>query len=73
MANKSIQRTKEIKYSWWRDDGKEISRPLIIDILHGRAEEHISKMMLGGYSSGELWENLNEVIYRGSWEVTIKD
>mgnify|MGYP001566593834 FL=1 len=75
--NTQIERKINITYRWWRDDEKEIDTRHA-EALEETAQNMIFQMMIEGYMSGELNDNVHMndndpkdgVTYNGWWEAS---
>lgn len=63
-----LSRKIEIKYNWWTDEEDDATLE-IISTLKEHAKERITKMTDEGYTSGELLTDIDNVSYRGWFEI----
>lgn len=77
---KQLEVNKTIIYRWWRKDGEDIDSKHQ-EALEESADKRINEMILEGYTSGELSDNIrmlnkdpqDGIEYSGWWELnTIK-
>ncbi len=57
-----------ITFSWWREDRESIHSSAIQD-LERLAYERIHEMKAQGFTAGELNAELNDVCYRGWFDI----
>ena len=67
---KKLRRTINIRYEWWRNDGKPIPKKHIAD-LEEAAQETINQSMANGNREGQLlaYAEIGGVNYTGYWNV----
>ena len=59
-----------IKYEWWQccAKGNRPPPPGLMDELSDIALEHICALRLEGYTEGELFQVLDNDVFRGYWK-----
>lgn len=66
-----IERQIIITYRWWNNGLKEIC-PMALEVLDIEGRKRINEMMVEGFTSGELSEEIDGINYRGWWEMSEK-
>ena len=71
---KKLRRTINIRYEWWRNDGKPIPKKHIAD-LEEAAQTTINQQMNRGNWEGQplAFEDIGGVNYTGYWHVEFGD
>ena len=65
---KELKGESTVSWRWWRGDGRPITKKAV-DTLVEEAMGRAHYLLTDGYSSGELYAEVNGVEYTGWWEV----
>lgn len=67
-----IERQIQTTFRWWTSNNSQVISPEHADRLEMYALERIHEMQQEGYFSGELLVEIDDVQYRGWWDVAAR-
>jgi len=65
---KELKGESTVSWHWWRGDGRSLAKKAVGTLVQD-AKDRADEMIAKGYSSGELYSEVNGVEYTGWWEV----